>query len=169
LRSGQLHATVILFREKEVTVPSQRGSVRIRLGLNTLDKRKISCAYTGIEPLFVDNPARIRLSYTSSVSKVVCSHSESVWGNGDIAALILNLGTRWRWVISFPARLLYMGGMSFRCRFSKGLTRPCSRSGCFQEEKNLFSLHEVEPRSIGCAAYSQSLSGLTCERPGNWF
>jgi len=31
------------------------------------------------------------------------------WGSLSVAARILNLGTRWRWVVSFTPRLLYPG------------------------------------------------------------
>jgi hypothetical protein len=31
-------------------------------------------------------------------------HHEDVWGCGGVAALILNLGTRWRWVVSLKLR-----------------------------------------------------------------
>jgi len=30
------------------------------------------------------------------------------WGNGNIAPLILDFGTRWRWAVSFAPRPLYL-------------------------------------------------------------
>jgi len=44
------------------------------------------------------------------------------WVNGRIAPLILDLGTRWRWVVSFTPRSLYPGEKRIR-----GWV--CSRSG----------------------------------------
>jgi hypothetical protein len=35
---------------------------------------------------------------------------EGMWGSGDIAPLIRNLGTRWGWVVSFTRRPLYPQG-----------------------------------------------------------
>jgi len=32
---------------------------------------------------------------------------EGVWGNGGVASCILNLDTRWRWMVSFTPWLLY--------------------------------------------------------------
>jgi len=34
------------------------------------------------------------------------------WGSGGIAPCILDLGSRWRWVVSFTLRLLYPQGKS---------------------------------------------------------
>jgi len=34
-------------------------------------------------------------------------HREDVLGSGDTAPRILNLGTKWRWVVSFTPRSLY--------------------------------------------------------------
>jgi hypothetical protein len=36
-----------------------------------------------------------------------CSGHEGIWGRGGILPLILNLGTRWRWVFKFMPQLLY--------------------------------------------------------------
>jgi hypothetical protein len=32
---------------------------------------------------------------------------KAFWGSGDIASRILDLGTRWSWVVNFTSRLLY--------------------------------------------------------------
>jgi hypothetical protein len=37
---------------------------------------------------------------------------KAYWGSGGITPRILDLGTRWRWVVSFTARLLYPQGKS---------------------------------------------------------
>jgi hypothetical protein len=45
-------------------------------------------------------------------------HHEGVWGSGCIEPPILDLGTSWRWVISFTPSLLYLSGKSPRYPFS---------------------------------------------------
>jgi hypothetical protein len=37
---------------------------------------------------------------------------KTYWMSGGIAACILDLGTRWRWAVSFTPRLLYPQGKS---------------------------------------------------------
>jgi hypothetical protein len=54
------------------------------------------------------------------------------WGSGDIVPCILDLGTRWRWVVSFTPRPLYPEGKSPLDRRVGG---PQSRSG-HGEQKN---------------------------------
>jgi len=54
-----------------------------------------------------------RLSYWSqlfSQRSCPCACYEGIWGDGDVAPLILNSGTRWRWVVSFKPWLLYQWG-----------------------------------------------------------
>jgi len=33
---------------------------------------------------------------------------KAYWGSGDISPRIIDLGTRWRWVVSFTSRQLYL-------------------------------------------------------------
>jgi hypothetical protein len=37
---------------------------------------------------------------------------KTYWGSGDVAPHVLNLGTRWRWVVSFTPRPFYSQGKS---------------------------------------------------------
>jgi len=53
-----------------------------------------------IKPLFPLNVVQ---------GKLVPVH-EDVCENGGIAPLILNLGTRWKWVVSFTPHLIYPQG-----------------------------------------------------------
>jgi len=39
---------------------------------------------------------------------------KDIWGNGGVALCILNLNTRWRWVVSFMSWLLYPWGKSLQ-------------------------------------------------------
>jgi len=41
-------------------------------------------------------------------------HAMKYWGSGGIASHILNRGCRWRWVVSFTLRPLYLRGKSPR-------------------------------------------------------
>jgi len=69
-----------------------------------------------------------------------CSpHHEDVWGSGGIVPRIVNLGSRWRWVVSFTPRPLYPRGRSFWYQFDRRLGGPHRRSGRGGEEKQ--SLH----------------------------
>jgi len=61
---------------------------------------------------------------------------EGVLGSGCIAPLIINLGTRWRWVVSFTPRPLYPRGKSPWYPLDRRICGPQSRSGRDGEEKN---------------------------------
>jgi hypothetical protein len=54
---------------------------------------------------------------------------KTYWGNGGITPRILNLGTRWRWVVSFTLRPLYPRSKSLRYPLDGRLDGPQSRSG----------------------------------------
>ena len=69
-------------------------------------------------------------------------------GNGGIAPLIFNLGTRWMWVVSFRLRPLYSRVKSPWNPWNRRFTGPQSRSGCFGEEKETLSLPGIEPRFL---------------------
>jgi len=60
---------------------------------------------------------------------------ETYWRSGDVAPLILNLGTRWRIVVSFTPRPLYSRGEIPRYPLDRRLDGPQSRSGRGGEEK----------------------------------
>jgi hypothetical protein len=54
---------------------------------------------------------------------------KTFWGSGCIAPRILDLGTRWRWVVSFTPRPLYPQGKSHWYPLDRKLGEPQSRSG----------------------------------------
>jgi hypothetical protein len=60
---------------------------------------------------------------------------KTYWGSGGIAPHILNLGIRWRSVISSMPRPLYIWGRSFLYPLDRGLGGPQSRSGRGGEEE----------------------------------
>jgi hypothetical protein len=61
---------------------------------------------------------------------------KTYWESGDIAPRILDIGTRWRLVVSFTLRPLYPQGKSSRCPLDRRLGEPQSRSGRGGEEKS---------------------------------
>jgi hypothetical protein len=70
---------------------------------------------------------------------------KAYWVNGGIILPILDLGTRWRWVVSFTPRPPYLQGKSPWYPLDRRLGGPQSRSGCGGEEKNSQPLPRLEP------------------------
>jgi hypothetical protein len=67
------------------------------------------------------------------------------WGSGGIAPHILDLDTRWRQVVSFTLRPLYLQGKSPWYPLDRRLGVPQSHSGHGGEEKNSQPLLGIEP------------------------
>jgi hypothetical protein len=72
--------------------------------------------------------------------------------------IILDVGTRWRWVVSFTPQLLYPRGKSPQYPLDKRLGGPQSRSRFCRMEKIFFPLLGIEPSR---PARSQSLYQLS--------
>jgi hypothetical protein len=58
------------------------------------------------------------------------------WGSGGVPPRILDLGIRWRWVVTFTPRSLYPQGKCPRYPLDRSLDGPQSRYGHGGEEKN---------------------------------
>jgi hypothetical protein len=86
-------------------------------------------------------------------------------GSACIDPHFLDLGTNWRWVVSFTSRPLYPLGKSPRYPLDRRLDGPQSRSGQRGEEKFL-PLPGLELRLLGRSDSSQSLYRL--RYPGSW-
>jgi hypothetical protein len=69
-------------------------------------------------------------------------------GSGGIAPRILNLGTRWRWVVSFTPSPLYPQRKSLWYSMDRRLGGPQSWPGHGVEEKNSQPPPEIEPPII---------------------
>jgi hypothetical protein len=80
--------------------------------------------------------------------KVVPELNLAPLGNRGIASGILNLGTRWRWVVSFKPQPLYPRGKNTRYPFDRRLGGPQSRSGRGREEKQTQPLLGLEPPDV---------------------
>jgi len=52
---------------------------------------------------------------------------KTYWGSGGIIPLILDLGSRWRWVVSFKTQPLYFRGKSLRYLLDRTLGGSQSR------------------------------------------
>jgi hypothetical protein len=73
---------------------------------------------------------------------------KAYWGSGGTDPLILDLGTRWRWMVSFTPRPLYLQRKSPWYPLERRLGGPQSRSGRGGEEKNSQPLPGFEPPII---------------------
>jgi hypothetical protein len=78
-------------------------------------------------------------------------HTMTYWGIGGIAPHILDLSTRWRWVVSFIRWLLYPQGKSPWYPLDRRLGRPQSQSGHGGKEKILSPFHEMNPHRPACS------------------
>jgi hypothetical protein len=70
---------------------------------------------------------------------------KTYWGSEGIAPRILDLDTRWRWVVSFTPHSLYPQGKSLCYQLDRRLGGTQSRSGRGSEEKNYQLPPEIEP------------------------
>jgi hypothetical protein len=73
---------------------------------------------------------------------------EGVWGSGCIDPHFLELGSNWRWVVSFTSQPLYPRGKSPRARLDD------------VEKRKFLTLPGLELRLLGCPVRSQSLYRL---------
>jgi hypothetical protein len=73
---------------------------------------------------------------------------KAYWGSGGIGALILDLGTRSRWVVIFTPRPLYRQEKSPMYPLDRRLGGPQRRSGRGGEEKKSQPLPGFEPLII---------------------
>jgi hypothetical protein len=87
---------------------------------------------------------------------------KAYWGSGDIAAHILDLSTRWRWVVSSTPRPLYTQGKNPWYPLDRRPGGHQSRSGYVGEEKISQPLSGLEPPIIRPVAqsYTTELSRL---------
>jgi hypothetical protein len=77
---------------------------------------------------------------------------KAYWGSGGITPRILDLGTRWRRVVSFMPLPLYLQGKSPWYPLERRLDGPQNRSGRGVEEKNSQPLPGLEPPIIQLVA-----------------
>jgi hypothetical protein len=85
---------------------------------------------------------------------------KAYWGSGGVAPRIINLNTRWKWMVSFTPRPLCTQGKSPWYPLDRRLGGPQSRSGRGGEEKNSEPLPGLLPTIIQPVAqrYAAELS-----------
>jgi hypothetical protein len=76
---------------------------------------------------------------------------EDVWWSEGVAPHALNIGARWRWIVSFSftSRPHYPRGKSLRYSLDRRLGGLQNRSGCGGKKKKSTPLPGIEPRSSG--------------------
>jgi hypothetical protein len=82
------------------------------------------------------------------------------WGSGGTDPYVLDLGTRWRWVVSFTRRQFYPQRNNPPYHLDRRLGGPQSRSGRSGEEKKSQPPPRIEPQNPDRPARSQSLYRL---------
>jgi hypothetical protein len=118
------------------------GWVGTKAGLDAVAMRKIRCPW--------------RESNTSLVTINLClcflvtEHNtiKAYWGSGSIASSILDLGTRWRWVVSFTLRPLYLQGKSRDTHLLGRWVGPRAGSQPSHYTKYISYLNIIPPGSI---------------------
>jgi hypothetical protein len=87
---------------------------------------------------------------------------KAYWGSGGITPHILNLGTKWRWVVNFTPRLLYPQGKRPWYPLDRSPGGPQNHSQRGGEAKNFHCLPGFEPPIIQLVAqsYTTELSRL---------
>jgi hypothetical protein len=89
---------------------------------------------------------RMKISWSCPCAFLTKHHAVKAYRrSGGIAPRIFDLGTRWRWVVSFTPRLLYSHGKSPWYPLSRRVGEPQNRSGRGGEEKNSQPLQRLEP------------------------
>jgi hypothetical protein len=78
---------------------------------------------------------------------VIKHYAMKTYGKWRYSSIILNLGTRWRWVVSLTPLPLYPRGWGPRYSLDRRLDEPQSWSGLYGEEKNILPLLISNP---GC-------------------
>jgi hypothetical protein len=106
--------------------------------------------------LLTNSEGRVELSLRLTKNHTMKTN----WRSGGTAPHVLDLGTKWRWLVSFTPRPLYLQGNSPHYSLDRMLGRPQSRSGRDSEVKNSQYLTEIKPYNSGRPACSQSLYRL---------
>jgi hypothetical protein len=106
--------------------------------------------FPGAERTSRDGSETNATSYKVKVNLSLCFLTEhhtmkAYWGSGVTAPRILDLSTRWRRVVGFKLRPLYLQGKSPSYPLDRRLGGPQSRSGRGGKEKNSQLLPEIEP------------------------
>jgi hypothetical protein len=109
---------------------------------------------------YIVSKVKLSLCFTNQALR-----HEGVWGSGCVDPHFLDLGTSWRWVVSFTPRRFTRGERAHGTHWIGGWAGP--RAGLDDVEKRTFLiLPGLELRILDCPAGSQSLYRLSC--PGSY-
>ena len=81
---------------------------------------------------------------------IYCICDELKYRTEFVHALIMNLGTREIWVVSFMPHLLYCWGMCCKYPLNTKLCVLQRLSGCFGEDEDPLNLSEMRPQFLSC-------------------
>jgi hypothetical protein len=108
--------------------------------------------------IFVNNSKGKKVKLSLDLTNKAPRH-EDVWGSGCIDPRFLDLGTSWRWVVSFTPRPLYPRERAPGTHWIRGWVNP--RAGLDHMEKcKFFTPPGFELQPLGRPARSQSLYRL---------
>jgi hypothetical protein len=103
------------------------------------------------EPLSKSDPGEGKVKVKVKLSLCLSKHHamKAYWVSGGIIPRVVNVGTRWKWVVSCTPGPLYSPGKGRLYPLDKRLSGTQSRSGRGAEEKKIISLPlpGIEPRS----------------------
>jgi hypothetical protein len=144
------HLRMMYFHSKQVTfLHIMYSSQYLQFSTQNMWRIKISALYL---PQVLTFGHKFWIYFISTNMPWTCfpvkgetSWHEDTWESGDIDPLILNLGTRYRWVVSFIPRPLYLKGNFPSYPVFRRLGRSQSRSGNFGEEDKLLALPGIKP------------------------
>jgi hypothetical protein len=93
------------------------------------------------------NMVKVKVKVKVNLSLCLTKHHamKTYWRSGGITSHILDLSTRWRWVVSFTPWLLYPQGKNPWYPLDRKLGGPQSCSGHGGEEKNSQPLLGIKP------------------------
>jgi hypothetical protein len=107
---------------------------------------KNAWSYTFTPPIRLRCGVKVKVKVKLSLSFLNWSpRHEGLLGSGGIPPRIIELGTRWRWVVSFTPWPLYPRGKSLWYLLDRRLGGPQIRSGRGSEEKNSQPPPGIEP------------------------
>jgi hypothetical protein len=104
--------------------------------INVLSRKVIKLYFNCIESRGYVYSIKVKVKLFLCLINYALRHG-GVWGSGCVDPHFLDLGNRWRWVVSFTSLPLYLQGKSPRYPMNRSLGRPQSRSGRRREEKIL--------------------------------
>ena len=83
-----------------------------------------------------------------------CERHEDMWRSGAIVPLVLDIDTRWSYMVSFTSRSFYVRGKSQRKSFHRKLDGSLTLFGRGGWGKHLLTIQGIDAQIVGRAAHS---------------